>query len=59
MIDETTTGLHVIGTGSQGVRHMYSKKEIKNVGEIKGLKVREGESDEIECNWDFDTMDFS
>jgi tripartite ATP-independent transporter DctP family solute receptor len=40
MIDETTQGLHVIGTGSQGVRHMYSKKEIKNVAEVKGLKVR-------------------
>jgi TRAP-type transport system periplasmic protein len=40
MIDETTQGLHVIGTGSQGVRHMYSKKEIKNVGDVKGLKVR-------------------
>lgn len=40
MIDETTQGLHVIGTGSQGVRHMYSKKEIRNVGDVKGLKVR-------------------
>src|SRR5262245_17029112 len=40
MIDDTTQGLHVIGTGSQGVRHMYSKREIKNVGEVKGLKVR-------------------
>ena len=40
MIDETTQGLHVIATGSQGVRHMYSKKEIRNVGDIKGLKVR-------------------
>src|SRR6201989_262778 len=40
MIDETAQGLHVIGTGSQGVRHMYSKREIKNVGEVKGLKVR-------------------
>jgi len=40
MIDETTQGLHVIGTGSQGVRHMYSKREIKNVGDVKGLKVR-------------------
>jgi TRAP-type transport system periplasmic protein len=40
MIDETTQGLHVIGTGSQGVRHMYSKKEIKNVGDIKGMKIR-------------------
>jgi tripartite ATP-independent transporter DctP family solute receptor len=40
MIDDTTQGLHVIATGSQGVRHMYSKKEIHNVGDIKGLKVR-------------------
>src|SRR6201988_745462 len=40
MIDETTQSLHVIGTGSQGVRHMYSKREIKNVGDVKGLKVR-------------------
>jgi tripartite ATP-independent transporter DctP family solute receptor len=40
MIDETTTGLHVIATGSQGVRHMYGKKEVHNVGDIKGLKVR-------------------
>src|SRR5436305_10867357 len=28
MIDETTQGLHVIGLGTQGVRNMYSKKEI-------------------------------
>jgi TRAP-type transport system periplasmic protein len=40
MIDETAQGLHVIGTGSQGVRHMYSKKEIKNVGDIKNMKIR-------------------
>jgi tripartite ATP-independent transporter DctP family solute receptor len=40
MIDETTQGLHVIATGSQGVRNMYSKKEIRNVGDIKGLKIR-------------------
>ncbi len=40
MIDETTQGLHVIATGSQGVRHMYSKKEIRSVGDVKGLKVR-------------------
>jgi len=40
LIDETTQGLHVIATGSQGVRHMYSKKEIHNVGDIKGLKIR-------------------
>jgi tripartite ATP-independent transporter DctP family solute receptor len=40
MIDETAQGLHVIATGSQGVRHIYSKKEVHNVGDIKGLKVR-------------------
>jgi tripartite ATP-independent transporter DctP family solute receptor len=40
MIDETTQGLHVIATGSQGVRHMYSKKEVHKVEDIKGLKVR-------------------
>ena len=40
MIDETTQGLHLIATGSQGVRHMYSKKEIHGVNDIKGLKVR-------------------
>src|SRR6266481_7771772 len=40
LIDETTQGLHVIATGSQGVRHMYSKKEVHKVDDIKGLKVR-------------------
>src|SRR5882762_833485 len=40
MIDETAQGLHVIGTGSQGVRHIYSKKEVHKVDDIKGLKVR-------------------
>jgi tripartite ATP-independent transporter DctP family solute receptor len=40
MIDETTQGLHVIATGSQGVRHIYGKKEIHNVGDLKGMKIR-------------------
>ena len=40
MIDETTQGLHVIATGSQGVRNIYSKKEIHNVGDLKGSKIR-------------------
>jgi TRAP-type transport system periplasmic protein len=40
MIDETTQGLHVIGTGSQGVRNIYSKKEVHKVDDIKGLKIR-------------------
>ena len=39
MIDETTQGLHVIGLGTQGFRHMYGKKEIHKVEDIKGLKV--------------------
>src|SRR5215475_12880919 len=40
MIDDTAQGLHVIGTGSQGVRHIYSKKEIHKVDDLKGMKVR-------------------
>ena len=40
MIDDTTQGLHVIATGSQGVRNIYSKKEIHNVGDLKGVKIR-------------------
>jgi TRAP-type transport system periplasmic protein len=40
MINETTQGLHVIATGSQGVRNIYSKKEVHNVGDLKGIKIR-------------------
>lgn len=40
MIDETTQGLHVIATGSQGVRNIYSKRETNNVGDLKGVKIR-------------------
>lgn len=40
MIDQTTEGLHVIGLGTQGLRSMYSKKEIHNLNDLKGLKVR-------------------
>ena len=40
MIDQTTEGLHVIGLGTQGLRNMYSKKEIHNLDDLKGLKVR-------------------
>ena len=40
MIDETTQGMHVIGTGTQGLRNIYSKKEIHNVDDIKGVKIR-------------------
>ncbi len=40
MIDQTTQGLHVIATGTQGVRSIYSKKEIHNAGDMKGIKIR-------------------
>ena len=40
MIDKTTQGIHVIGLGTQGFRHMYGKKEIHKVEDLKGLKVR-------------------
>ena len=40
MIDQTSQGLHVIGLGTQGLRNMYSKKEIHKIEDIKGLKIR-------------------
>ena len=40
MIDNTTQGIHVIGLGTQGFRHLYGKKEIRKVDDLKGLKVR-------------------
>jgi TRAP-type transport system periplasmic protein len=40
MIDDTTQGIHAIGLGTQGLRNMYSKKEIHNLDDLKGLKVR-------------------
>ncbi|HTP60538.1 MAG TPA: TRAP transporter substrate-binding protein [Burkholderiales bacterium] len=33
-------GAHMLTLGSQGLRNLYCKKEVKNVGELKGLKVR-------------------
>ena len=40
MMDQTSQGIHVIGLATQGVRNMYSKKEIHKVEDIKGLKIR-------------------
>jgi TRAP-type transport system periplasmic protein len=40
MIDDTTQGIHAIGLGTQGLRNMYSKKEIRGIENLKGLKVR-------------------
>ena len=40
MIDDTVQGIHVIGLGTQGLRHLYGKKDIAKVDDLKGLKVR-------------------
>src|SRR5713101_7064224 len=40
MIDNTTQGIHAIALGTQGFRHLYGKKDIRKVDDLKGLKVR-------------------
>jgi TRAP-type C4-dicarboxylate transport system substrate-binding protein len=40
MISETVQGAHVIGLATLGLRHMYSKREIRKIDDMKGLKVR-------------------
>jgi TRAP-type transport system periplasmic protein len=40
MIADTVQGARVIALSTLGLRSMYSKREIKNVGDMKGLKVR-------------------
>jgi TRAP-type transport system periplasmic protein len=40
MIDDTTQGIHAIGLGTQGFRHMYGKKEVHKVEDVRGYKVR-------------------
>jgi TRAP-type transport system periplasmic protein len=40
MIAETVQGAHVIALATLGLRSMYSKKEIRKVEDMKGLKVR-------------------
>src|ERR1700757_4606797 len=40
MIDDTAQGIHAIGLGSQGLRHLYGKKEIHRLEDLKGFKVR-------------------
>jgi len=40
MIDETVQGAHVIALATLGLRNMYSKREIKRIEDMKGLKVR-------------------
>jgi tripartite ATP-independent transporter DctP family solute receptor len=33
-------GAHMLGLGSQGLRHMYGKKPVQAVADLKGVKVR-------------------
>lgn len=40
MIDQTTQGIHAIGLCTQGFRHMYGKKEVRKLDDIKGVKIR-------------------
>ncbi|MGA2053809.1 MAG: TRAP transporter substrate-binding protein [Bradyrhizobium sp.] len=40
MIAETVQGARVIGLATLGLRHMYARREIRKVEDIKGLKVR-------------------
>ncbi|HEY4986542.1 MAG TPA: TRAP transporter substrate-binding protein [Bradyrhizobium sp.] len=40
MIADTVQGARVIALATLGLRSMYSKREIKDIADIKGLKVR-------------------
>lgn len=40
MIAETVQGTHVIALATLGLRDMYSKREIRKIEDMKGLKVR-------------------
>src|SRR5437667_11583724 len=40
MIDDTVQGIHAIALGTQGFRHMYGRKEVHKVDDLKGYKVR-------------------
>ncbi len=40
MVKDQVQGAQVLGLMTMGMRNMYSKKEIKNVGDMKGQKVR-------------------
>src|SRR5438874_6332958 len=40
MIAETVQGARVVALATLGLRSMYSKRDIKNVADMKGLKVR-------------------
>ena len=41
MFGDTVQGAHVLALSTMGFRYMYGKKELHNIADIKGLKVRE------------------
>jgi TRAP-type transport system periplasmic protein len=40
MIDDTVQGAHVLAVTTLGLRNIYSKREVKKIDDIKGMKVR-------------------
>ena len=40
MIDDTVQGAHVLAVTTLGLRSIYSKREVKKIEDIKGMKVR-------------------
>jgi tripartite ATP-independent transporter DctP family solute receptor len=40
MIDDTVQGSHVLAVTTLGLRNIYSKREVKKIEDIKGMKVR-------------------
>jgi hypothetical protein len=40
MFAQRVEGAHVLALSTMGFRYMYGKKELHNVGDIKGMKVR-------------------
>src|SRR6202051_1304580 len=40
MIDDTVQGIHAIALGTQGFRHIYGKREVHKVEDLRGYKYR-------------------
>ena len=40
LFDQNVSGVHMLGLATLGLRYLYGKKEVHNVADMKGLKVR-------------------
>jgi TRAP-type transport system periplasmic protein len=40
LIEDTVQGIHAIGLGTQGFRHIYGKREVRKIEDLRGYKVR-------------------